>query len=395
MKTESKSNVTSAKRFAIFLPHLFGGGAERAMVNLAHGLLDRGFTVDLVLGLKKGPYLANVRPEVNVIDLGTNKMWDKVKGLAKYMKEYQPRGLVSSLDNINIASIAKWRAGVATRVIINVQNHVTTDLASYKGFKAWMKPKVLRFMYKKADEVICVSHGVADDLIDMGLPKSLVGVIHNPVMNANIDALAAEPVDHPFLKPGMPPVLVAVGRLTLQKDYPNMLQAFAAVRRRGHDLNLLILGQGELKAQIEAQIEQLELTDHVSLAGFAANPYAYISKARMFVLSSQWEGLPTVVMEALACGTPVVSTDCPSGPYEILDKGAFGELCPVNDAIALADAIERSLSKPVDSQRLKDRAKIYAADLAIDKYIDVLDPPARDRSRDAAGATTPLKASAV
>jgi len=105
MNTESKSNVTSAKRFAIFLPHLFGGGAERAMVNLAHGLLDRGFKVDLVLGLKKGPYLSNVRPEVNIIDLGTNEMWPKVKGLAKYMKEYQPRGLVSSLDNINAGSL--------------------------------------------------------------------------------------------------------------------------------------------------------------------------------------------------------------------------------------------------------------------------------------------------
>lgn len=394
MTTAQQSNVTSAKRFAIFLPSLYGGGAERAMINLAHGLVDRGFTVDLVLGQRKGPYLANVRPDVNIVDLGTNQMWPKIKGLKKYLTDFQPRGLVSSLDNINIASVAKRMAGVETRVIINVQNHVSTDLASYKGFKAWLKPRMLRFMYRRAEAVVCVSHGVADDLVEQGLSRSLVGVIHNPVMNANIDALAAEPVDHPFFKPGMPPVLIGVGRLTLQKDYPNMLQAFATVRKRGHDVNLVILGIGELKQQIEMQIDDLELNDHVSLAGFAANPYAYISKARMFVMSSQWEGLPTVLMEALACGTPVVSTDCPSGPYEILDKGAFGELCPVNDAIALADAIERSLARPVDPQKLRDRAKVYAADLAIDKYVDVLDPPARDRS---GGAAVPVgvKAGAI
>jgi glycosyltransferase involved in cell wall biosynthesis len=368
------ANKLPSRRFAIFLPALSGGGAERAMVNLARGLNKRGLEIDLVLGTAIGPYLPSVPSNIRIVELGTNRWLPKTLGLARYLRSARPTAMISSLDNINIASIAKMLARVDTRVIVNVQNHVTTDLASYHGFRARLKPYLLRMFYPWADHVIAVSHGVADDLItNWGVPRELVGVIHNPVMNENIDDMTREPVDHPFFAPGEPPVLIGVGRLTLQKDFPNLFRAFARVRAK-RSVRLLILGDGELREPLEALARQLGIDRDLSMPGFAANPYAYMAKSRIFVLSSLWEGLPTVVMEALATGTPVVSTDCPSGPREILDDGAFGKLVPMSDDAALAAAIERELDEQPDPARLRARAMHYSAERSLDKYSAILDP---------------------
>ncbi|HEV7301959.1 MAG TPA: glycosyltransferase [Tepidisphaeraceae bacterium] len=364
---------TTPRQFAIFLPALSGGGAERAMVNLAGGLLARGVRVDLVLARATGPYLASVPAGVRIVDLGANKILPKIRALARYLKETRPHGLISCLDNINVASVAQRMAGVQTRVLMSVQNHVSKDLASHGQLKGRLAVALMQWMYPRADGVIAVSHGVADDLVDeLGLPRDLVSVIHNPMVNSRINELAAEPVDHPFFAPGAPPVLLGMGRMTQQKDFPTLLRAFAIVRAK-RPVRLLILGEGEHRASLESLAGELGITAGLSLPGFVDNPYAYLAKARLFVLSSLWEGLPTVVMESLAAGTAVVSTDCPSGPREILADGAFGELAPMSDPDALAAAIERSLSVEPDRDALRARAQLYSADLSVDRYLAALD----------------------
>jgi glycosyltransferase involved in cell wall biosynthesis len=197
----------------------------------------------------------------------------------------------------------------------------------------------------------------------IGIPRDCITVIHNPsVVGAEVQEKGQAPLDHAWFEPGQPPVLVAVGRLENQKDYPTMLRAFAQVRR-GEAVRLLILGEGRERPMLEALVEELGLGQDVSLPGFVTNPYAYLARASLFVLSSRWEGLPTVLIEALCCGTPVVSMDCPSGPREILTDGLYGALVPVGDVGALARAIRTALngdraSPPPESWQPYDRDKI-------------------------------------
>jgi len=359
------------KRVAVFLPALAGGGAERSMVNLCGGFVRRGAGVDLVLGQAEGPYLSDLDPAIRVIDLKATGVLPKLRGLAGYLKREQPCGLISVLDNINLAAFAKRLAGAKSRIVINVQNNVSADLASHRGLKGALKPWLMRKTYPWADNVTCVSGGVADDLASQACfaPQQLK-VIYNPVRLDTVRQLALEPASHPWLADESVPVIVAAGRLTQQKDYPTLLKAFAMLRR-DRDVRLIILGEGELRGELESQIKALSLTGAVALPGFTANPYAFMARCSLFVMSSAWEGLPTVMIEALGCGATVVSTDCPSGPREILDKGKFGRLVPVGDADALAAAMGASLDEPKQTDRSHARADDFAADKIVDQYLEL------------------------
>ncbi len=190
-------------------------------------------------------------------------------------------------------------------------------------------PWLARRFYPWADTVIAVSEGVADDLVScLGLSRAQITVIPNPVVSDDIEALANEPLEHPWFAPGAPPVLLAAGRLTTQKAFPTLLQAFARLVPE-RDLRLMILGEGPDRGALQAEIDALGLGARVALPGFDPNPFRYLARARLFVLSSAWEGLPGVLIQAMACGTPVVSTDCPSGPREVLENGRLGPLVPV------------------------------------------------------------------
>ncbi|HYP53040.1 MAG TPA: glycosyltransferase, partial [Pyrinomonadaceae bacterium] len=167
-------------------------------------------------------------------------------------------------------------------------------------------------------------------------------------------------------------VLLAVGRLTEQTDFPMLLRAFRMLRDRRSDARLMIAGEGEGRARLEALIGELNLTDDVALPGFVTNPYALMSRAAAFVLSSRWEGLPTVLIEALACGCPVVATDCPSGPREILNGGDYGALVPVGDAAALCDAMSRVLEARPRAALLKEHAARYSVERAAGRYLELL-----------------------
>jgi glycosyltransferase involved in cell wall biosynthesis len=230
----------------------------------------------------------------------------------------------------------------------------------------------MRHLYPWTNGVVVVSQGVRDDMVQVtGVPRRHITVIYNPsVVGAEIQEKANEPLDHPWFEPGQPPVLVAVGRLQQQKDYPMLLQAFAQVRR-SQPARLLILGEGRERPMLEALIKELNLEDDVGLPGFVMNPYAYIARASLFVLSSRWEGLPTVLIEALCCGTPAVSTDCPSGPREILRKGKYGTLTPVGDAAAFAQAIAAALEKPLATPP-PESWQPYDLGVIVHHYLDLL-----------------------
>jgi len=343
--------LNSQKRVAIFMPSLFGGGGQRSMVNLAHGMAESGYAVDLVLAQVEGPFLEEVRKPVRVVDLKASRALTSLPALVRYLRSEQPEALLSVFGYVNIIASWAWRlAGVRTRLLLNEQNTVSFESGNASTWRGRLVPWLIKRFYPWANGIIVVSHGVRDDMAQLtNIPKERITVIYNPsVVRAEVWEKAQAPLDHPWFKPGQPPVLVAVGRLQMQKDFPTLLQAFAKVRQQ-RPVRLLILGEGKERQPLEELIKKLGLENDVSMPGFVMNPYAYMARASLFVLSSRWEGLPTVLIEALCCGTRVVSTDCPSGPREILKDGKYGQLVPVGDVDALTRAIEISLNSKASS----------------------------------------------
>jgi glycosyltransferase involved in cell wall biosynthesis len=205
-------------------------------------------------------------------------------------------------------------------------------------------PHLVRRFYPWADGIVAVSKGVADNLSEMtGFPRERITVIYNPIVTPELQEQVQTSLTHPWLESNQPPVVLAAGRLRPQKDFATLIQAFALVRRK-QCARLLILGEGPERPALETLIKNLGLEQDARLLGFVANPYPFMRRASLFVLSSKWEGLPGVLIEAMYCGVPLVSTNCPSGPQEILQDGKYGQLVPVGDATALARAIEMALT---------------------------------------------------
>jgi len=361
------------RRIAILLPSLASAGAERVMLNLARGLADRGFDVDMVLARAEGAFLSALDPRVRVVDLDAARVLFALPSLVRYLRQARPHVVLSSLPHLNLTSIlARFSAGVRPRLVLVEHNDLA--LASAHGVRRWEKffPMMMRVLYPSADAVVAVSAGVAEGLVTHAhLRRETITVIHNPIVTPEIAEKAAAPVDHPWFAPGQSPVFVAAGRLTLQKDYPTLLRAFAELRQR-RGARLLILGVGELHDELVARAEGLGIGAEVEFAGFQENPFAHMSRAAALVLSSAWEGFGNVLVEAMACGTQVVATDCPSGPAEILDGGRFGRLVPVGDAPALAAAMEAALDHPLPTEVLRERAQVFSVDAALDRYLPLL-----------------------
>ena len=230
----------------------------------------------------------------------------------------------------------------------------------------------VRYLFPGATHFVAVSQGVSDSLANaVGVPREKITTIYNPVVTPDLDDKAVETPDHPWFRDDGAPVLLAVGRLEKQKDYPTLVRAFKRLAAR-RSCRLIILGEGSKRTEIEGQIEESKLTDRVSLPGWTENPFAFMARASLFVLSSRWEGLPTVLVEAMALGCPCVSTDCPSGPAEIFQDGEFGVLVPVGDDAALAEAMERVLDDPPDRRLLQQRAAYFSADRAVAAYEDLI-----------------------
>lgn len=329
---------------AVFTSNLHGGGVQRSIVNLVHGLAAEGHLVDLVLVKAEGPLLQQVRDPVRVVDLNANRALLSVPALVRYIRRELPVAMLSALNYINIIAILSRNiARSDTRLVVSEHNTLSTSIGEMNGSKTWVVPRLVKRLYPLADGRVAVSKGVAEDLtIVTGISPEHIQVIYNPVIDDRMWAAAKAPLDHPWFKPGEPPVVLAAGRLTAQKDFQILLRAFAKVRKK-RPSRLLILGEGDDRFELEALLKELGISREVSIPGFVENPYAYMARCALFVLSSRWEGLPTALIEALACGAPIVSTDCPSGPREILADGQFGHLVPVGDADEMAQAIEAAL----------------------------------------------------
>jgi glycosyltransferase involved in cell wall biosynthesis len=360
-------------KIAMFLPNLTGGGAERVAVHLANGLADRGYAMEFVLGQAVGVNLAGVSPKVRIVDLRAAHITTVMLPLIRYLRRERPDVLFSHLDHVNVGALfARCLARVPTRVVPVLHTTNSVALANDRSLRVLILRMAMRWLYPWASKIVAVSRGAADDMIDMtGVREDMVRVIYNPVIMPHIRQMAEERPSHPWLAPGGPPLILAVGRLTEPKSFATLLRAMAILRKK-RDCRLLILGEGEDRPQLERLIRELQLAEIVSLPGFVDNPYGYLANCSLFVLSSAWEALPTVLIEALALGAPVVSTNCRSGPAEILHDGKYGRLVPVGDSKALAEAMETTLVQgrsPVPSEILQP----YMADYAVEQYCQLID----------------------
>lgn len=355
-------------RIAAFLQDLAGGGAERVAVLLLNGLA-RDHEVTLILARRNGPYLADLDPSVTVHDLGGRRTFSSILPLAKWLRRHRPDVLMSHLTHVNVAAALAVRlAGSGTPLVAVEHNQIGLNFDRLTARSVRLAYRAVRFVYPMIDRVVSVSDGVAESLRGFaGLGRARLMTIANPVVTPRLRALAAEPPSHPWLRDQGPPVILGCGRLVEQKDFANLIEAFRLVRDR-RDARLLILGEGERRAELEALAARLGLDDDVALPGFDRNPFAAMRTAAAFVLSSRWEGLPTVLIEALAAGAVVVSTDCPSGPREVLKDGALGPLAPVGDPAALARAIETALDRPAPEELRRARGEDYTVERAVATY---------------------------
>ncbi|MEW5860320.1 MAG: glycosyltransferase [Cyanobacteriota bacterium] len=373
-------------RIALFLRNLGNGGAERIMLSLAQGFAKQGQKVDMVLTKAEGTYLAQVPPEVRVVDLKASQFDNRknfkfptslqstssLPKLVRYLRQERPLALLSATHYPNeIAVLAKHLARVPTRIVVSEHITLSVEARRVDQRSSRLAPLMARLFYPWADGIVAVSKGVAQDLaLITRLPLERHPVIYNPVITPELIEKAKQPVEHPWFTDGEPPVVLGVGRLVEQKDFATLIRAFAEVRRV-RPARLMILGDGKERSQLNTLVRELGLENDVALIGFVKNPYAYMARAAVFVLSSAWEGLPTVLIEAMAVGTPVVSTNCESGPEEILNNGKYGALVPVGDSKAIAQAILSVLAgnfKQVDPDWLDQ----FTWETSTQKYIDLL-----------------------
>lgn len=359
-------------RISIMLPDLRGGGAERVAVNLANGFVRRGYLVDMVLLSAHGEFLSDLHPGVNVVELSVDRARWAIFPLIKYMRQARPTAVLACMWPLTIlALLARILARANTRLV--VAEHTTWSRSELlnRPTVGWQIRKSMHWLFPKAEGVVAVSKGAAEDLAQFArLDSKRITTIYNPVVGP-----ASFPANEPLLPlgwwVGSHRKLLAVGTLKLIKDYETLLNALSLLRQRV-DVRLLILGEGECRPALETQIRQLGLEACVFMPGFVKNLLPYYKQADLFVLSSTGEGLPTVVIEALNAGTPVVSTDCPSGPREILCDGQFGLLVPMRDPQALAKAMEQALLSTHDEAELKARAQDFSIDKAVDRYLELL-----------------------
>lgn len=361
-------------KLALFIADLGGGGAERVFVNLAKALGQRGYPVDLVVGTLDGAaYLDELPCGVRLVNLQVSRMAFGGPSLIRYLRRERPSAILATgVHSSCLAVLARQFSGVRTRVIVRESSMVGPGLREMKPVMRQVFSWAIKYCYHRADHVIAVSRGSAEELNGkFGVPREMLSVVYSPIISEALQKRASEPLDHEWFQKGQPPVILSVGRLTAAKDQQTLIRAFALVRKN-MVARLLILGEGENRAELEALISELGLAEDVSLPGFHKNPFAFMARARLFVLSSAWEGLPGALIQALACGCPVVSTDCPSGPREILQDGRLGRLVPVGDPINMARAILESLSNGRKALCGPEDLRPYMVEHSTQEYLRIL-----------------------
>lgn len=365
---------------SIFLPTLLIGGAEKALVALANQLSAEGWRIELVLMTNKGPLAKTLGPAVALFDLRCASFRAATWALARYYVSREPSVILTSLYATGLAALAaRLISRHRPKILIGAHNSLEAKVAHPDNAKdKWLLMPMCRLLFPLADGFVAVSKGVAHELeTQLRLPREKIRAIYNPVITDELMRQSAEPLSHPWLKD--PPsrrfkTLVSVGRLVEQKGYDILLHAFALARRE-LDCRLIIVGGGPLQGELENTAQGLGIRDEVDFAGWQTNPFKFVSSADLFVLSSRWEGLANVLIEALACGPPVVSTNCRYGPEEILEAGRYGALAAVDDPSDLAAKIVSSLrqspNKTTERAARLSRALDFTATASARQYAAV------------------------
>ncbi len=365
----------SKKKIAILVPSLRGGGAEKAMLNLANELDNRGYTVDLLMVKKEGIHLASVSPTINIIDLNIKEILLSVPGLVKYIRKAKPDVLLSVLNHTNVAaSLAKLFSFSKVSLVISVRNHLSSGWVKIKTLRKKIYYTLARLVFPTADAVICISQAVRDDFNKL-FPgqENKAKVIYSPMLSEKTFELAKLPPEHAWLsQKRTTPVILSVGRFVLQKDFYSLIQAFSILREK-REAKLIILGEGYLRDELSKLIKEKNLEEDVDMPGFSKNPYSFFANCDLFVLSSIYEGLGNVLPEALSLSPRIVATDCPGGPPELLQGGRYGTLVEPSNPAALADAMLTALAAP--PKDIPESAwREFIISEATDRYLDVLLP---------------------
>lgn len=363
------------KHVAFFLESLDLGGIGRLTLRLAEGFAQKGYSVDLVLAKKQGDYLDQVPRGVNLVDLGSSRIVFSLPRLGAYLGRAKPDLLISAKERVNIiALLAKMIYKPDTRVIISIHvNH--SEQIRHQGVSLHYRLvlKAAKLLYSRADRVVAVSRGVAADAASLfGVPEKEIAVIYNPLVTPALKEKMRDKAEHPWFEEEGLTVILGIGRLVRQKDFLTLINSFARVKQDKPGARLMILGEGEQRKALENKIAELGYEEAVALPGYVDNPYSYLARSALFVLSSAWEGFGNVLVEAMATGTPVVSTDCPSGPAEILAGGKYGVLVPVGDPDRMAEGIIAALEQPVSKECLQKRAETFSVDRILKDYESLL-----------------------
>lgn len=360
---------------ALFLPTLYSGGAERVQLNLARYFLDRELRVDLVVCKYFGSLKDKVPEGIRLVSLDARKVMFSVPAYLRYLRIARPSVVLGSVENASIVScIGKMLSSHRHRLLVRLDNSLSEPGILPLQMHRWPVMTAIASTFHAADAFVAVSGGLREQLSRLpGLANKPIRRIYNPVIHDEFEAQAdLTPALPPSIRPGEPFVL-AVGRLHKQKGYSHLLLAFARVVEQRHS-HLVILGEGDDREELQGLASSLGIAPYVHFLGYAPNPLAYMRHAAVFVLSSLAEGFGNVIVEALACGTPVVSTDCPHGPREILSGGRYGTLVQVGDVDALAHAIAAKLNapKPAMSEELKEHLQLFSIETIGKRYVEEL-----------------------
>jgi glycosyltransferase involved in cell wall biosynthesis len=358
---------------AFFVPDLSVGGAEQVTVTIVNGLAERGDNVELLLSRFDGELRWELSDRVSVVELPPSRtsvlgVVTHLPALVSYIRRKQPTAMFPHLGHPSIVSLTASRLANTDTAVIPT-HHSAFGVSADQSTKDRLVERLIPRFYPTADRIIAVSGGVAESITNrMAVDREDISVLHNPVDVESVRARAQQPVDHKWVEDEATDLVLFVGRLASQKELETWLRAFRRVHERHPQTRGVIAGQGPRREALLELRDEMGLSDVVSMPGYVDNPYRFMGQADTFLLSSRFEGLPTVLIEALACGCPIVSTDCPSGPREILDDGEYGALVPVGDEAGLAEAVNRRLTDPIPPDVLRDRADAFAPESVFDKY---------------------------
>src|SRR6056300_235980 len=359
------SELQGKKKLAVLMSFSGAGGVEKMMVNLMMEFASRpDLELELILVRSSGPYLKLLPRGLKVHKLKASHSFTAVPELASYFRESKPDALLVAKDRAGRAAVrARALAGMTFPITLRLGTNLSASLKHRSNLSRWLRLAAMPRIYQKIEHVVGNSEGVAEDIQKLAsLPDRQVSIIRNPVVTAAMLQQAREDCPHPWLEESVP-VVMAMGRMTVQKDFSALIKAFAKVRLEV-PARLVVLGEGAERTALERLTKDLSVDADVMMPGHQNNPYAWLSRADLFVLSSRWEGSPNALTEAFALGVPCVSTDCPSGPAEILDGGKYGKLVEIGDVEQMAQAMKASLIAGGVQEDRESVLKEYRADVS-------------------------------